>query len=134
MQELLKNSEDDRLRCNVGDSSTNSIVLEITERQFISDFGQLRSDLKPLLDQGFRLALDDFGSGYSSFLYLAELPISFLKIEGWMVQTMRDNPRVLSMVQSIVVLAHKQGITTIAECIEDLETAEMLRDMGVDWG
>ena len=134
MQELLKNSEDDRLRCNVGDSSTKSIVLEITERQFISDFGQLRSDLKPLLDQGFRLALDDFGSGYSSFLYLAELPISFLKIEGWMVQNMRDNPRVLSMVQSIVVLAQKQGITTIAECIEDLETAEMLRDMGVDWG
>ena len=47
---------------------------------------------------------------------------------------MHHNPRVFSMVQSIVVLAQKQGITTIAECIEDLETTEMLRDMGVDWG
>ena len=51
-----------------------------------------------------------------------------------MVQNMHHNPRVFNMVQSIVVLAQKQGITTIAECIEDLETAEMLRDMGVDWG
>lgn len=110
------------------------VVLEITERQLLSDFKKLRSDLQPLLDFGFRLALDDFGSGYSSFLYLAELPVSFLKIEGWMVRNMCSNERVRQMVQSVVDLSRAMGITTIAECIEDRETAEMLRDMGVNWG
>jgi diguanylate cyclase (GGDEF)-like protein/PAS domain S-box-containing protein len=120
--------------CNMDPQGTKPVVFEITERQLVGDMAQLVKDLRPLLDFGFRLALDDFGSGYSSFLYLAELPVSFLKIEGWMVRNMRTNPRVLSMVQSVVLLAQKQGIITIAECIEDQETAVLLRDMGVDWG
>lgn len=110
------------------------IVLEITERQLLSDFNRIRQDVQPLLDLGFRLALDDFGSGYSSFLYLAELPVSFIKIEGWMVQNMRHNAKVLHLVESIVALAQTLGIITIAECIECPETAEMLRNMGVNWG
>ena len=110
------------------------MVLEITERQLIGNFEDLRKDLEPLLDFGFRLALDDFGSGYSSFLYLASLPVSFLKIEGWMVQNMRTNPKVLGMVKSIIALARDQGITTIAECVEDAATADLLRELGADWG
>ncbi len=110
------------------------VVFEITERQLLEDFGTMRDDLKHLLDYGFRLALDDFGSGYSSFLYLAELPISFIKIEGWMVRNMQYNDRILSMVKSVVLLAKTLGITTIAECVEDARTAEILQDMGVDWG
>lgn len=110
------------------------IVFEITERQLLEDFASMRRDLQLLLDYGFRLALDDFGSGYSSFLYLAELPISFIKIEGWMIRNMRHNERVMSMVKSIVVLAKTLNITTIAECVEDEATASLLRDMGVDWG
>lgn len=109
------------------------VVFEITERQLLEDFGAMREDLKHLLDYGFRLALDDFGSGYSSFLYLAELPISFIKIEGWMVRNMQYNDRILSMVKSVVLLAKTLGITTIAECVEDARTAEILRDMGVNW-
>jgi diguanylate cyclase (GGDEF)-like protein len=110
------------------------VVLEITERQLLEDFDAMREDLKQLLEYGFRLALDDFGSGYSSFLYLAELPISFIKIEGWMVRNMQYNDRILSMVKSVVMLAKTLGMTTIAECVEDEQTAEILRDMGVDWG
>jgi diguanylate cyclase (GGDEF)-like protein len=109
------------------------LVLEITERQLLGNFEDLMGDLKPLLDYGFRLALDDFGSGYSSFLYLASLPVSFLKIEGWMVRHMRDNPKVLGMVKSIIALAREQGITTIAECVEDAATADQLRELGADW-
>jgi diguanylate cyclase (GGDEF)-like protein len=111
-----------------------AIVLEITERQLLEDFGAMREDLKQLMEYGFRLALDDFGSGYSSFLYLAELPISFIKIEGWMVRNMQYNDRILSMVKSVVMLSKTLGMTTIAECVEDERTAEILRDMGVDWG
>lgn len=119
---------------NVEFRGNRPIVLEITERQLLSDFERMRKDLQPLLDFGFRLALDDFGSGYSSFLYLAELPVSFLKIEGWMVQNMRGNERVRHMVESVVALSQRLEITTIAEFVEDAETAEMLREMGVNWG
>lgn len=120
--------------CNIDFQGNKPIVFEITERQLLSDFESMRRDLQPLLDFGFRLALDDFGSGYSSFLYLAELPISFLKIEGWMVQNMRSNIRVRHMVESMVSLSQRLGITTIAEFVEDAGTATMLREMGVDWG
>lgn len=123
-----------RCPCNVEFKGNKPIVFEITERQLLSDFESMRKDLQPLLDFGFRLALDDFGSGYSSFLYLAELPISFLKIEGWMVQNMRSNIRVRYMVESMVLLSRRLGIITIAEHVEDRDTADMLRDMGVDWG
>jgi len=120
--------------CNIDFPSHKPVVFEITERQLLTDFERIRRELQPLLDFGFRLALDDFGSGYSSFLYLAELPVSFLKIEGWMVRNMTSNERVRAMVESMIVLSKKLKITTIAECIEDRETADMLRDMGVDWG
>jgi diguanylate cyclase (GGDEF)-like protein len=133
VQAMLHRAAQLCVECGMVDVPVKPLVLEITERQLISNFGDLLNDLKPLLDFGFRLALDDFGSGYSSFLYLATLPVSFLKIEGWMVQNMRTNPRVLAMVKSIIALARDQGITTIAECVEDEETAAMLRVLGADW-
>jgi len=89
--------------------------------------------LKVLIDFGFRLALDDFGSGYSSFLYLARLPVSYLKIEGWMVQNMQSNRKVLELVKSLVAFSRNQGIITIAECVEDAVTIDQLREVGVDW-
>jgi diguanylate cyclase (GGDEF)-like protein len=129
VDELLASAQKFCSTCDVRFPGFKPAVFEITERQLLSDFDKLRADLQPLLDFGFRLALDDFGSGYSSFLYLAELPVSFLKIEGWMVRNMRNNERVLHMVESMILLSRKMNITTIAECIEDAETAEMLRDI-----
>lgn len=120
-------------QCGMHEATQNPMVLEITERQLIGNFEDMLSDLKPLLDFGFRLALDDFGSGYSSFLYLASLPVSFLKIEGWMVRNMHSNAKVLSMVRSTIELARSQGIITIAESVEDAATADLLRDLGADW-
>jgi len=134
VQAMLLQAEQYSAGSGMAELPVKQMVLEITERQLIGNFEDLLSDLQPLLDFGFRLALDDFGSGYSSFLYLASLPVSFLKIEGWMVQNMRNNPKVLGMVKSIIALARDQGLTTIAECVEDAATAELLRDLGVDWG
>jgi len=133
VQGMLRQAAEYCQQTGMVDEPVKPLVLEITERQLLRDFDSLRADLQPLLDYGFRLALDDFGSGYSSFLYLASLPISFLKIEGWLVRHVRSNPRVLAMVKSIIALARDQGITTIAECVEDAETADYLRELGVDW-
>jgi len=134
VQALLQQAAAHCVETGMVETRVKPLVLEITERQMIVDFDDLMRDLQPLMDFGFRLALDDFGSGYSSFLYLAKLPVSFLKIEGWMVKNIRGNPRVLAMVQSIVRLARDQGIITIAEFVEDAATADLLAEIGADWG
>ncbi len=117
-----------------GTGGASPIVLEITERQALSDIRRLREELQPLLDFGCRIALDDFGSGFSSFLYLAELPVSFIKIEGWMVRNLNADRNMRRIVQSIATLAEGLGIITIAESIENETTAQLLREMGIMWG
>ncbi|WP_413437049.1 putative bifunctional diguanylate cyclase/phosphodiesterase [Sulfuriferula sp. GW1] len=134
VKQLLELTQQICSSCAVTMDSVKPLVFEITERQYIANFDLLMREIQPLLDSGFRLALDDFGSGYSSFLYLAKLPVSFLKIEGWMIANLRHNLKIRDMIQSIVDLSRKQGITTIAENIEDADTAELLREMGVNWG
>lgn len=118
--------------CGLTEEAVKPLVIEITERQS-GDILALKRHLKPLTDFGFRLALDDFGSGYSSFLYLAELPVHFLKIEGWMVSRIVQDARVRQLVETLVATARRFDIITVAECVETAETAQVLCDIGVDW-
>lgn len=134
VDELLNHAMNFCQSCNVAMGPVKPIVLELTERQHIVSLEKLRADLQPFIDFGFRLALDDFGSGYSSYLYLANLPVSFLKIEGWLVQNMHKDRKVAGIVESLASFAQKEGVLTVAEHVEDAETARILRDMGVDFG
>lgn len=134
VEEMLANAMAYCQTCGVTFGPVKPIVFEITERQLLHNLDSLEADLKPLLDFGFRLALDDFGSGYSSFLYLARLPISFLKIEGWLVQNIRKERKVAAIVESLAGFGRREGVITVAECIEDADTARILRDMGVNLG
>jgi EAL domain-containing protein (putative c-di-GMP-specific phosphodiesterase class I) len=113
-------------------SRGNALVIELTERQ-TGDMTRLKQHLQPLLDAGFKLALDDFGSGYSSFMYLTDLPVSYLKIEGWMVHRVAIDPRTRQLVQTIVNTARTFELKTVAECVEDAPSAQVLCDLGVDW-
>jgi diguanylate cyclase (GGDEF)-like protein len=134
VEEMLENAMGYCQTCSVMLGPVKPIVLELTERQRIVSLAKLRADLQPFIDFGFRLALDDFGSGYSSYLYLAHLPVSFLKIEGWLVSNMRQDRKVAGIVESLANFARKEGVFTVAEHVEDAETARMLADMGVDYG
>jgi diguanylate cyclase (GGDEF)-like protein len=134
VEEMLSNAMNYCQACGVTMGLVKPIVLELTERQRIVSLEKLRADLQPFIDFGFRLALDDFGSGYSSYLYLANLPVSFLKIEGWLVLNMRKDRKVAGIVESLASFARKQGVLTVAEHVEDAETARILADMGVDYG
>lgn len=109
------------------------LVIEITEREFLDNTQEARRILAPLLDFGFQLAVDDFGSGYSSFQYLADLPIAFLKIEGSLVHRAAKEDRIQSIIRGIQDIAGELGLITLAECVEDEATAEVLREIGVDW-
>lgn len=117
-----------------GVGGASPIVLEITKRRAPSDIRRLCEELQPLLDFGCRIAIDDFGSGFSSFVYLAELPVSFIKIEGWMVRSLSTNKNMRRIMENIAVLADGLGIITVAESVEDATAARLLREIGIGWG
>lgn len=108
------------------------IIIEITERELLSSPSEVIQALQPFLDVGAKLAIDDFGSGYSSFQYLADLPVDFLKIEGTLVKRGPHEPRVKAILQGIQDIARELGLITVAEYIEDEETLTMVRELGVN--
>lgn len=108
------------------------MVIEITEHELLTDIDAARDLLTPFIDFGLRLALDDFGSGYSSYRYLVDLPISFLKIDGSLVQRVKEH-KVRAVIQGIQDTAEKLGITTLAEYVENEETETILKEIGVHW-
>jgi diguanylate cyclase (GGDEF)-like protein len=113
-------------------SGTDHAVLEITERELLGEPAAVRTLLAPFIELGFELALDDFGSGYSSFQYLADLPVSYLKIDGRLIQRLEET-RVRAIVTGIVRTAAELDVTTMAEYVETARQAELLRDIGTSW-
>jgi len=89
--------------------------------------------ISTLNEIGCSFALDDFGSGMSSFAYLKKLPVDFLKIEGMFVRDISSDPVDFAMVKSINELGHAMGKRTIAEFVESREIMEKLREIGVDY-
>jgi EAL domain-containing protein (putative c-di-GMP-specific phosphodiesterase class I) len=108
------------------------MIIEITERELLADIDTARDMLMPFINFGLRLALDDFGSGYSSYQYLADLPIDFLKIDGTLVRRINE-PKVRAIVQGIQDTANALNITTLAEFVENARTEAILREIGVHW-
>ncbi|MBI3222953.1 MAG: EAL domain-containing protein, partial [Nitrosomonadales bacterium] len=109
------------------------IVLEITEREALPHLTQVRAVLEELRASNIAVALDDFGSGFSSFLYLKYLSIDYVKIEGSFVRQMVGDERDRIIVEQINDMAHRFGLRTVAEFVEDEATARMLAEIGVDY-
>jgi diguanylate cyclase (GGDEF)-like protein len=112
---------------------TNNIIFEITERKAIEDIMHVVSFVSKLKDEGFRFAIDDFGSGYSSFYYLKYLPVDFLKIEGEFIKTLPNSPKDRVFIEGIVSVAKKMGIKTVAEFVENEEVLKVVKDLGIDY-
>ncbi len=108
------------------------VTFEITETAASENLAAAEEFIAALKDIGCQFALDDFGSGFSSFAYLKHLPIDKLKIDGAFVKGMAHSSVDQAMVESMNQVAHALGKVTVAECVENEETLLLLKEMGID--
>ncbi|MBU2879197.1 EAL domain-containing response regulator [Aliiglaciecola lipolytica] len=110
-----------------------SLELEITEGCIIDDLTQTSEILWKLKKLGVNIAIDDFGSGYTSFAYLTKLPVDVLKLDKILIDDLGINSDVSEMVQSVIELCKKMQIEVVAEGVEDERQVKILRDFDCDY-
>ncbi len=108
------------------------VNFEITETALINNLETARTFMSAVRTAGYALILDDFGTGLSSFNYLKQFPVDGLKIDGSFISQLKNSPVDRVIVESINEIAHKLGIRTIAEFVEDDETLDIVRAIGID--
>jgi len=112
---------------------TQKIVFEITETAAINNLSQAQDFISAMQAIGIRFALDDFGSGLSSFAYLKNLSVEFLKIDGMFVKDIASDPIDRAMVKSIHEVAQIMGKETVAEFVENQAITDILQEIGIDY-
>lgn len=110
-----------------------AVVLEITEREALPNLTKVAEVIDALRAHRISVALDDFGSGFSSFIYLKFFSIDFVKIEGSFIREIASDKRDRIMVEHINEMAHEFGLKTVAEYVEDEVTASVIREIGIDY-
>jgi len=111
----------------------DKVCFEITETAGIAHLSGATEFILALKKTGCTFSLDDFGSGLSSYAYLKNLPVDFLKIDGTFVKNMEQNQYDYAVVKSITEIGHFMGKKIIAECVENEAVLKMLRQIGVDF-
>jgi EAL domain-containing protein (putative c-di-GMP-specific phosphodiesterase class I) len=109
------------------------LCIEITESVALHDLDNTRKFIDTVRSYGAKVALDDFGAGYTSFSYLKKLTADLLKIDGSFIVNMNSHPANIAIVEAIVNLAGNLGMKTIAEWAEDRATVQTLTEIGVDY-
>jgi EAL domain-containing protein (putative c-di-GMP-specific phosphodiesterase class I) len=116
-------------RCGV---APHRLLVELTETSAVSDLHDARRFIEALRQTGCRTCLDDFGTGFSSFAYLKHLQADAVKIDGLFIRDLPNDFDNQTFVKAIVAVARGLRKTTIAECVEDQQTFDMLKGFGVD--
>lgn len=116
-----------------GEVPGDKLIFEITESAAIDSFAHAERFVRQVRRYGCRFALDDFGVGFSSFSYLKNLKVDYLKIDGSFIRNMSQNEVDVALVSSMHETSRFLGIRTIAEVVENQETLDILRRIGVDY-
>ena len=122
-----------RASCKLRPDAARRLTVEITETCAIADIEATRTVLAAIKPLGVKIAIDDFGSGHSSFRALRQLPIDYLKIDGAFAQNLAHSPDDRFFIRTLIDLARNLAIPTVAEWVEDEATARILGDWGVDY-
>ena len=112
--------------------SPSLLTVEITEELMVADFDTGRAVLNRLREAGIRVSIDDFGSGYSTLTYLRELPIDEVKLDRQLIAPILYDRRAAMIARSVIELAAEFGIASVAEGVENDDTARWLRQFGCD--
>ncbi len=132
--ELLAPSLIKRFLDLVDDSgvAASRLVIEVTEDSFLAEPERARAVIQELRGRGLEVSIDDYGTGFSSLSYLRDLPVQELKIDRSFVANLLADDRSRMIVMTTNQLAHGLGLRTVAEGVEDAETASALESMGID--
>ena len=119
-------------RVEAAGRSPSQCVLEITERTYAESASRLREQVAELRKNGFRIAIDDMGTGYSSLHVLAELQPDFIKLDKMLVRDLPDEPIKRNLVSAIIGFAKESQSVVIAEGVETESEAEVLQELGIE--
>ena len=111
----------------------SKVVFEIVESEGIDDFTQVNNFIDDVRKLGCKIAIDDFGSGYSNFEYLIKLNADYIKIDGSLIKDILINKSSQEIVVTIIDFAKRQGFKTIAEFVSDEEIFKKVKDLGIDY-
>ena len=109
------------------------VVFEIVETEGINDYNLVKEFIKNIKKYGAKIAIDDFGSGFSNFQHISELEIDYLKIDGSLIQNMLIDPHRLAIVETITNFAKRLGIKTIAEFVDSEKVQQKIVELGIDY-
>ncbi len=112
---------------------TNRMIVEIIETEELKDLDRVISVLNQIKSEGIRIAVDDFGSGYSNFDYLIKINPAYVKIDQTIIQRVMTDERAKELLKSIVLFAKNSGIQTVAEFIDSVELEDEMRRIGIDY-
>ncbi|MCX2934487.1 bifunctional diguanylate cyclase/phosphodiesterase [Mycobacterium sp. CVI_P3] len=110
------------------------LTVEITEDVVLTEFDTVTTVLRELRSRGIRVAIDDFGSGYSALSYLRDLAVDEVKLDRHFIASVTSDRRAAAVVDAVISLTHKLGVLVVAEGVEDVETARWLVDHRCDRG
>jgi PAS domain S-box-containing protein/diguanylate cyclase (GGDEF)-like protein len=114
-------------------SLADRAILEILETEGFENYDLVRQFIHEMKDLGCRIAIDDFGSGYSNYERLLNLHVDYLKIDGSIIKKITSDDVSLTIVEAIIAVSSKLGIKTVAEFVFDKQTAELATSLGVDY-
>ncbi len=107
------------------------LTVETVEEEGVEHYEQVKQFIERLKEHGVQIAIDDFGSGYSNFKRIVDLNVGYLKIDGSLVRGMCSDPLIAHLVSIIQAFGSFWGVRTVAEFVEDQQTLERLRELGV---
>ncbi|MCA1932924.1 MAG: bifunctional diguanylate cyclase/phosphodiesterase, partial [Calditerrivibrio sp.] len=107
-----------------------NIVFEITERETVRNLSILEKFIINLRSEGYKFAIDDFGSGFSSYEYIKRFPVDFVKIDGEFIKNILRSSKDLAIVKSLLILTKEFNIKTVAEFVENQEIYDKIKELG----